>query len=75
MAVRDRAKQKYFGVFCKHVLSNLGGYFNRHHSPVHKIIMRPVYLHSTNSGKASTRVFYSNFASKMTQVKPLPTVG
>ena len=52
----DRVKQKHFDIFWKPGVINLGGYFNKHHSPAHNKVTRLIYLQCPNIRKDSARV-------------------
>ena len=71
--VRDRFKQKHFELFWKLGVSNLGGYFTKHHLPEHHKGVIPVYLHCPKIRQDSARVFYYRRTSNMTEVEPMTT--
>ena len=56
--MKDRVKQKHFDAFWKAGVNNLGGYFNKHHSPAHQKIIIPIYLQYPNILYASASVCY-----------------
>ena len=56
-------------------VSNLTGFYTKNPSPAHHKVVIIVYLHSPNSGKATSRLFYFKSISNRNKGKPMPTVG
>jgi hypothetical protein len=46
--IQDRVSQGQFTVHWQKGSDNLADYFTKHHPPAHHILMRPIYIHTSN---------------------------
>jgi cephalosporin-C deacetylase-like acetyl esterase len=46
--IQDRVSQGQFAVHWQKGSDNLADYFTKHHPPAHHILMRPIYIHTSN---------------------------
>jgi hypothetical protein len=46
--IQDRVSQGKFTVHWQKGSDNLADYFTKHHPPAHHILMRPIYIHTSN---------------------------
>jgi hypothetical protein len=46
--IQDRVSQGQFTVHRQKGSDNLAYYFTKHHPPAHHILMRPIYIHTSN---------------------------